>query len=210
MTRVIAYIDGFNFYQGLKTHRRNHPGTLDHNKVDLTLLVQNHLLQDGESLVAVKWYSAIPPENWRNPEQQSTIQRHKQYRADLEATGVLVRISGFKKRLSKCKHCGRRNREPQEKESDSRCSLEMLEDAFYDRMDRALLITSDSDFVPALYALKRYADIRPVDAIICPPLERQGPAKAVRGACSTLFDTSPRYMHVNGVRHSLFNADNRQ
>jgi len=40
------------------------------------------------------------------------------------------------------------------KESDARAVLEILEDAYARRMDRALIVSSDSDFVPVLYSLK--------------------------------------------------------
>ncbi len=204
MKRVIAYVDGFNFYAGISEFVKKHPNALAHNKIDLSRLIEHHLLHEGESLEAVKWYSAIPPVNRHDPIQKAKIDRHHDYRRDLEATQVLTRISGFKKRITKCKSCGKTTKSQQEKESDKRCSLEMLEDAFYDRMDRALLFSSDSDFVPALYSLHRYSSHRPIDVVMCPPLGRESPAKTVLNTCSNLFATKPRYTRRKALANSLF------
>ena len=203
MTRVITYVDGNSFYAGLTDYLRKHPAALPNNKINLYSFIQNHLLHEGEELCAVRWYSAIPPENRFDPDHQAKISRHHQYRKDLEHTGVNVRISGFKKRPVRCKHCGRVTKHRQEKESDNRCSLEIIEDAFYDRLDRALLISSDSDFVPVLHSLHRYAAHRPVDAVICPPIGRESPAKDIVTTCKRLFGTSARYMRVKGLASCL-------
>lgn len=108
--------------------------------------------------------------------------------------------------MRKCPHCGRRTKAPEEKESDTRFALEVLEDALYDRMDRALLVTSDSDFIPALYSLKRFSEIRPVDAVLCPPIERVGAGKDIQSRCYELFATKPRYMRIGDLRRSLLNV----
>ena len=98
MTRVVAYVDGFNLYHGLSDLKRRDPSAFPDKRIDLRALVTRHLLHEGEELVGVRWYSAIPAENWRDPEQKAQVQRHKAYRAALEATDVDCRISGFRKR----------------------------------------------------------------------------------------------------------------
>jgi len=201
--RVIAYVDGFSCYAGLNEYIKKYPNSLEHNKVNLWHLIENHLLHQGETLEGVRWYSAIPP-NSRDPEQNSKTARHRKYRQDLEATGINTRISGFKKRPIKCKHCGKTTKHRQEKESDNRCSLEMLEDALFDHMDRALLISADSDFIPALYSIKRYSEVRPVDVVVCAPLGRENPSKDIRGTCEKLFNNTSRYIYPNQLKNSLF------
>ena len=83
----------------------------------------------------------------------------------------------------------------------------MLEDALFDRMDRALILSSDSDFVPALHSLKRYAAVRPVDAVVCPPIRREGAAKEMRAVSERLFGTSPRFMREKQLRDTVFESD---
>ncbi len=204
MTRVIAFVDGFNFYYGLTSLLESSPNSLLHNKIDLWRLIENHLLHDQEILVGVRWYSAIPPLNWRDPEQAAIVARHTWYREQLDHTGVLTRVSGFRKSTKTCKHCGKKFKTPEEKESDTRFALEILEDALYDRMDRALLMTSDSDFVPALYSLNRYAITRPVDAVVCPPIKRESAGKEIQTCCHALFGTKIRYMREKQLQESLF------
>lgn len=202
--RVIAYVDGFNFYHGLVSYMDQNEGVLPSNKVDLKRFIESHMLHDSEVLEAVRWYSAIPSQNRFDPDQLALVKRHQEYRANLEKTGVTARISGFKKRPVKCKHCGKTTKHKQEKESDKRCSLEMLEDAVFDRMDRALLFSSDSDHVPVLHSLNRYSVVRNVDVVICPPLGRESPAKDLLRENRKLFNTSPRYVRKNHLASSLF------
>lgn len=210
MTRVIAFVDGFNLYHGLASQLESDPNSLPHNKVDLWRLIENYLLHDEESLVGVRWYSAIPPLNWRDPEQAAIVSRHAKYREQLNETGVLTRVSSFRKITKTCKHCGKKNKTREEKESDTRFALEILEDALYDRMDRALLVTSDSDFMPALYSLNRYAKSRPVDAVVCPPIKREDAGKEIQKCCRELFSTKTRYMRIKHLHNSLFTSDNSE
>jgi len=65
--RVIAYVDGFNLYHGLTDLKRLDPATFPDKRIDLRALIYRHLIHEGEDLVAVRWYSAIPAENWRDP-----------------------------------------------------------------------------------------------------------------------------------------------
>ncbi|PID59575.1 MAG: hypothetical protein CSB44_12785 [Gammaproteobacteria bacterium] len=82
MVRVIAYVDGFNFYHGLCGYLKRKPSGLSHNKVDLRRLIENHLLQENEELIGARWYSAIPPNNHQDSDHQSKTQR----RSHLPAT----------------------------------------------------------------------------------------------------------------------------
>lgn len=202
--RVIAYVDGFNFYHGLISFMAKHPEALPGNKVDLKRFIESHMLHDGEVLEAIRWYSAIPNQNRFDTEQVALVKRHQQYRVNLERTGVTVGISGFKKRMDKCKHCGKTTKHKQEKESDKRCSLEIFEDAVFDRMDRALLFSSDSDHVPVLHSINRYAVVRKVDVVICPPLGREAPAKEILREGRKLFGIAPRYVRKTHLASSLF------
>jgi len=198
MKRVIAYVDGFNVYKGIQYYRQQNPNKLPSNKIDLRSLITNHLIYEGESLESICWYSAIP-NNDRDPEKQRTINNHKQYKNRLENDGVHIRLSGYRKRSTKCSSCGHKTRSSQEKETDNRLSLEVLEDAVFDRMDRALIISSDSDFIPVLHSLNRYRERREVDAVMCPPIGRDKSAKAVIEKCRELFGTTERRMYPNTV-----------
>jgi hypothetical protein len=54
-----------------------------------------------------------------------------------------------------CRACGAVEQVPSEKKTDVNIAVEMLTDAFSDRFDTALLITADSDLVPAVCAIKK-------------------------------------------------------
>jgi len=129
--RVIAYIDGFNFYHTIKD--------LQPNKVDLMALF-NSLCTGDEELVAVKYFSAYAYWN------ASAVSRHKKYVKSLQKTGVEVILGQFKKK-------GRGGRH-EEKETDINIALNLVLDGIDDKYDRAKLLTVDSDLVAAVRTIK--------------------------------------------------------
>lgn len=58
--------------------------------------------------------------------------------------------------------CPRRYRSYEEKETDVALAAAMVEDAAATRGDVTLLVSADSDFVPAVAGVKRIAPTRPV------------------------------------------------
>ncbi len=56
----------------------------------------------------------------------------------------------FKSKPQKCKSCGAEWISHEEKETDVHIAARLVADAYENRFDRALLITADSDLVPAL------------------------------------------------------------
>jgi hypothetical protein len=54
-----------------------------------------------------------------------------------------------------CDKCGHANFHPQEKKTDVNIATNLICDALDDKFDTALLITADSDLVPAIEAVKK-------------------------------------------------------
>jgi uncharacterized LabA/DUF88 family protein len=136
MNRVIAYIDGFNLYFGLRSS--NYQRYL---WLNLQRLAQN-LLLPTQQLVETKYFTArvaTPPDKQ---------QRQSIY---LEALGTLTDLSIFygKYMLTDrtCRRCGYTDRIPNEKMTDVNIAVEMLADAFNNRFDTVLLISADSDLI---------------------------------------------------------------
>lgn len=73
-----------------------------------------------------------------------------------------------------------------------------------DQMDPALLMTSDSDSVPALYSLKRYATTPAVYAVVYPPIKRENAGHEMQPYCRELFGTKTRCMRVKQLLDWLF------
>ena len=141
--RVIAYVDGFNLYYGLKDK-----GWRRYYWLNIPLLAQN-LLKPNQHLVSTKYFTArvsSPPDKQKR---QSTF---------LEALETLEGLEMFYGHYQlnprKCHKCGYQDQESKEKMTDVNIAVELLRDAYEDKYDIALLISADSDLVPPIKVVK--------------------------------------------------------
>lgn len=155
--RVIAYIDGFNLYYGLKTK-----GWQRYYWLNLQALMTN-LLKPDQQLVHTKYFTARvqgPPDK---------VQRQATF---LEALGTLSDFSIYygqyflTQRI--CQRCGFQNLVPSEKMSDVNIAVELLSDAFRDRFDTALLVSADSDLKGPVETILREFPAKRVIAVFPP------------------------------------------
>jgi len=141
--RVIAYIDAFNLYFGLKSK-----GWKRYYWLNVQLLAQ-HLLRKSQTLVMTKYFTAkvaSPPD------------KRKRQLTYLEALATLpdLRIYYGKYQLDPrtCRKCGFVEKVPHEKMTGVNIAVEMFSDAFHDNFDTALLISADSDLKGIVLAIK--------------------------------------------------------
>ena len=138
MTRAIAYIDGFNLYHAIDALKQPHLKWLD------LWALSASLAREGEALVGVYYFSAYP--TWK-PESE---QRHRVYVRALMARGVTCQMGHFKRKDKRCNTCGATWTGHEEKETDVHMGARIVADAYEDRFDRAIVITADSDLLPAI------------------------------------------------------------
>lgn len=161
LVRVTVYVDGFNLYFGLRAAfgRRYHWLNLQ--------TVAHDLVPPGDSLEAIKYFTARirndPPAEHR---QDIYLQALDAYAPRLEI------IEGrFQKKQVRCRGCQQRWVTYEEKESDVHLGVSLVEDAANDRFDRALLVSADSDLVPAVRAARRLHPAASIVAVF-PPARR--------------------------------------
>jgi hypothetical protein len=70
--RIIVYVDGFNFYYGLKSLNWKR-----YYWLDIVKLFETFMRPDQE-LVAVKYFSARPPDMWKSRRQDAFFQANKE------------------------------------------------------------------------------------------------------------------------------------
>ena len=143
MERVIAYIDGFNLYFGLKSK-----GWRRYYWLDIQMLAQN-LLKSDQRLPLTKYFTARiagPPDKEKR---QSTY---------IEALGTLsmfqILYGKYQLNPRQCSQCGFQDEVPNEKMTDVNIAVEILKDAYQDQFDVALLISADSDLVPPVKTVR--------------------------------------------------------
>ena len=134
---VIAYVDGFNLYFGLRSKNWR-----KYYWLDLVGLVRS-LLKTDQNLVAVHYFTARIRSSGNN---EADMQRQADY---LDALGhfpdLIMHYGHYLNKLRKCRHCGAQWMDYEEKMTDVNIAVQLLEDAFDDRFATALLLSADSD-----------------------------------------------------------------
>lgn len=139
--RIIAYIDGFNLYFGMREASYDHCRWLNISK-----LIQN-LLNPNQELIAVKYFTSRVK---NNPDKQK---RQSIYIDAIESTGVKVFYGNYQDNIEDCKRCGHQWRSPKEKMTDVNIATAMIVDAYNDEYDTAMLVSGDSDLTPPIKAI---------------------------------------------------------
>ncbi|MGE0190444.1 MAG: NYN domain-containing protein [Planctomycetota bacterium] len=142
--RTYVYVDGFNLYYGVlkgSAHRWLNP-----------VAYFDAVLQHDD-VVMVRYFTAMA--------RGASVARQRTYLRALQAQERLQVILGKYKTkkvqcgVQNCRHSGGRFFEaPEEKRTDVNIAVWMLRDAFSGVCDRQVLVTGDSDLVPALEAVR--------------------------------------------------------
>lgn len=137
MTRVVAYVDGFNLYFGLKAK-----GWKKHYWLDLNGLATS-LLKPGQTLAGVHYFTSRIRANGRNV---ADMQRQSDY-LDALATlpSLTIHYGHYLQKSRRCHNCGATWMDYEEKMTDVNIAMQLLADAFDDHFDTALVISADSD-----------------------------------------------------------------
>ena len=167
---MIAYIDGFNLYNGLKDKhgRRFH-------WLNLEEMCQS-VLREDQRLVEVKYFTAPVRGD------AAALQRQQAYwnalRAHCRKTDI--HLGRFQKKTIKCRRCDKWFKTYEEKETDVSIAVALVEDAVRRRYDTALIVSADSDLCPGIRAAKRVHRGSPTYVAAFPPDRTSGElAKAV-------------------------------
>lgn len=173
--RVIAYIDGFNLYFGLRE-----AGLRRCYWIDLCALARC-LLRPNQQLIVTKYFTARIAGGRRGdpPERARMLDGRRKRQSDyLEALQTLPEFELFEghylDKNIRCLGCGASWRTHEEKMTDVQIATQMLADAFMDRFDVALLLSADSDLVPPTRTIRRLFARKRI--VVCFPPERRSVA----------------------------------
>ncbi len=154
--RTIAYIDGFNLYHSIVDL-----GDPSLKWVNLWSL-SDTLIRSGEQLIAVRYCSAFA--TWM----AGPFARHREYVRALECVGVQPIMGRFKNKPRECKHCHAKWTAHEEKESDVNVAIHLIKDTITDQFDRAIVISADSDLVPAIRMASEHDRAKEI-CVVAPP-----------------------------------------
>ncbi|MEU4397850.1 NYN domain-containing protein [Micromonospora orduensis] len=147
MAGIIAYIDGFNLYHGLRERYRHR-----YLWLDLARLVQR--LRPNDEILAVRYFTAAvrndPPAEGR---QRIYLEALKAHRPEVQ-----VVLGRYQSRQRTCHSCGATWTAYEEKETDVNIAVSLVADAAARAADIALLISADSDLCPAVRTVRELTD----------------------------------------------------
>jgi uncharacterized LabA/DUF88 family protein len=171
MRRVACYIDGFNLYHAIVDFRKPHLKWLDISALAASLC------RPDETLIKTAYFSAYATCR------ADAYARHRQYVSALQATAVECHMARFSEKTAHCNKCGSSWKTHEEKETDVHFSLTFLEDAIDDVFDRAIIISADSDHVPAVRLVR--ARFPGKQVFVATPPERHGKARELVNVCNS-------------------------
>jgi len=183
MKRVIAYIDGFNLYFGLRAK-----GWRKYYWLDLEKL-SKRLLKPDQQLQAVHYFTSRINHSPRN---KASVRRQAIY-LDALATRHLLRLhfGHYLAKSKNCRNCGAQWITHEEKMTDVNIATQMLSDAFENRFDTGLLLSADSDLTtPVHVVISRFPRKRIV--VVQPPRRHSVELSNAATGCFTLGEANLR------------------
>ena len=172
--RVVAYMDGFNLYFGLKSK-----GWRRYYWLDVPALVR-HLLKPTQQLIETKYFTSLvssSPSDPDKPKRQNTFLEALQ-----TLPGLTIHYGHFLQSTYTCWNCGATRPVQSEKMTDVNIATELLTDAFKDRFETALLISGDSDLIRPIVRVEALFPGKRV--VVAFPPDRQSSALAKRASAS--------------------------
>jgi uncharacterized LabA/DUF88 family protein len=110
-----------------------------------------NVIGPSDEITGVFYFTAFV--TWK-PE---SVIRHKVYIRVLQSVAVETIRGRFMRKDIKCHLCHRVFRTHEEKQSDVNIALKLLSDAVDDLYDRAVIISADSDLLPAIKSVQRHS-----------------------------------------------------
>jgi len=145
--RVIAYVDGFNLYYGLREQ-----GWRRFYWLNIRRLIEG-LLKSNQQLISTKYFTSLVSPTPSDPDKN---RRQVAYLDALRTIPDFRIIYGhYLHNMQKCRKCGATWIVPEEKMTDVNIATELMVDAFQDSLDTAIVVSADSDLSGPIEAVRR-------------------------------------------------------
>ena len=151
--RIVGLVDGFNLYHSLKLCGEQ--TGIPAKWLDLRAVFSSFLPHIGRDAELGEVYYCTALAHHIAERKPGVVSRHRSYIAALEATGVSILEGRFKEGRTWCKHCRKEHSRWEEKESDVALALRVLEVFHSEQADAVMLVTGDTDLVPAVLTARR-------------------------------------------------------
>jgi uncharacterized LabA/DUF88 family protein len=173
LPRVSFFIDGFNFYHSLNDPKYfRHPlypkGTPKYRKylwLDYFKFLTQHYLPEQGTTSDIFYFSA-----YAHHRSKRSVRTHQLLVEAWESTGITAVLGNFKQKHRFCTNCHKYVKAHEEKETDVNIAIYLLNEAYKNTYDIAILVTNDTDLVPAITMLKNTHPQKEIGVLF--PLDR--------------------------------------
>lgn len=161
--RKMFFIDGFNLYHAIKRASVADPAFVNTKWLDLEKLCSFFIDTNIETLAGIKYFTTL---SWKS----SSLAKQKVYISALLANSHTVEMiyGNFKRKTRNCPNCKQPYEGHEEKLTDVNIAIHLLENALKNTFDEAIIVSADSDLIPAILAVKRNFPSKKV--AILPPI----------------------------------------
>lgn len=144
MAKVYVFVDGFNLYHALDTNPSYHPFKW------LSLMkLSRCFIRNNDTIEGVEYFTTLA--TW----DPAKVMRHKLFIKANEIEDVKVTYGVFKRKQRKCPECKKLIKTFEEKQTDVNIAIRLFELAVQDRYDRAIIVSGDTDLIPAVKAVQK-------------------------------------------------------
>ncbi len=193
INKVISFVDGFNLYHSIRElgsdkYKKPIPNKNHLKWVDLWCLSSRYANKESQKLIRVLYFSAFA--TWLS----GPYSRHRKYVKGLQNRGVEFIKGKFKDKERECKTCGATWVGHEEKETDVNIGIHLLNEAYKNSFDHAILISADSDLSPAVKLIKKTFPSKLIYVVIPPKVK---PSKElIQAAGGYQFSRNIKESHI--------------
>jgi uncharacterized LabA/DUF88 family protein len=177
MSRTSCYVDGFNLYHAIKPLARPELKWVNLHALAMSFLGKHDQVSEVAYFTATLMWNA------------EKCRRHRAYIDALSAHGVIVVESKFIKSNRFCTRYERYCNFHEEKQTDVALAVKVLRDAQSGSIERAILVTADSDHVPLVRQLR--VSFPALSVEIAAPPGRMREARELCSVASRFSEISP-------------------
>lgn len=161
---VNFYVDGFNFYYGLKDMTKMKPDWRKFYWIDLVKLFEQYLLDD-EVIGVVHYFTARPKNTGKTARQNIFMNCNKAINGDR----LKIHYGKYQDKSITCRGtCKQQFMHWEEKQTDVNLAIKMVEECHYKNCEKIILVSGDSDFLPPLNLILNYYKEKEI-SVLFPP-----------------------------------------
>lgn len=145
MVRVTVYVDGFNFYYGLRTQKKLDSKWRKSYWINIVKLFEQ-FLGENQVLEKVIYFTASQLNKEKSARQSAFLNANKL----INGSRFEIVRGKYLEKVIKCPNCHYSIIRPEEKKTDVNISIRMIADCVQDKTDVLILVSGDSDLVPPI------------------------------------------------------------